>query len=249
MMKHLFLVILSTAILFANTPYPELFSQLGTPLYEIDNNFSKLPKKPSYSSYISEYHVKQAQALQTYSSGDKKAYFKELRSLSKLHDTIISLVKVETINAIKNDDLNEFISLCNAGLSILYKQESFKTLSYEYYLKNKGRISSSYLDKKIQAEQGYQKLYGADTSNKTNTSNQYKSRNRVVLLSRPGCGWCLKTKEFMEDNDIRYTEYNVISSSKGKKLFRKHKGTGVPLIIIGEKVIRGFNKSSILDAL
>ena len=167
-MKRLFLFTASTVILFANTPYPELFSQLGTPLYQADDNFSKLPKRSSYSSYINDYHIKQKEALQTYSGGDKKAYFKALRSLSKLHDTIISLVKREMINAVKNDNLDEFISLSNAGLDILYKQESFKRLSYEYYLKNREEASSSYLDKRIQAEQGYQKLYGADISTKTN---------------------------------------------------------------------------------
>ncbi len=253
MMKRLFLLIFSTAILFANMPYPELYSQLGTPLYKADNNFSKLPKKDSYSSYINEYHVKQAQALQTYSSGDKKAYFKALRSLNKLHDTIISLVKREMINAIKNDDPDEFISLCNAGLDILYKQESFKRLSYEYYLKNRGQVASSYLDNKMRSEQGYQKLYNADRSNITNplsmASNKSEPQKKVVLLSRPECGWCQKTKEFLKDKHISYTDYNVISSSKGKKLFRKHEGKGVPLIIIGDKVIRGFDEASILGAL
>jgi len=252
-MKRLFLFLFCAGLLQANTLYPELFAQLGTPLYEADKKFSKLPKDQSYSATVKQYHSKQLKALQTYSGGDKQAYFKELRSLSKMHDSIISMLKREMVNAIENDRFDDFIALSAAGLDSLYQQESFKKLNYDYYLANRQKTESPYLEERIKSEKSYQKLYGVDISSRSyqasSSSTHHKRPSKVILLSRPGCGYCVKAKDFMRSRGIGFTEYNILSSSKGKRLFNKHRGTGVPLIIIGDQVIKGFSTSAILEAL
>ena len=252
-MKHLFLLLFTASMLLANPPYPELFSQLGTPLYEAGKQFSKLPNNRQYSFDVSEYHKNQAKALELNNSGDKQAYFKALRELSKDHDKIISTLKREIMNAIKNDDYDSFISLSNAGIDIVYTQESFKKLNYDYYLTNRQKVRSPYLEKRIRSEKGYQKMYGVDISSSSFTasrsSTHHKRPNKVILLSRPGCGYCVKAKDFMRSQGISFTEYNIHSSSKGKSLFAKHNGSGIPLIIIGDEVIRGYSTAAILAAL
>jgi len=252
-MKLILLLFLNTIFLLANTNYPELFSQLGTPLYEADKKFSALPKNQQYSFDVSKYHINQEQALSLYESGNKPGYFKALRSLSKDYHKIIAIIKREMTNAIKKNDYIYFISLSNAGIDSLYQQESFKSQSYAFYLQNRDKGESTYLEKRIQSEKGYQKLYGIDISSNsyssTPTQSHHKRQKKVVLLSSPGCGYCIKAKAFMRSQNINFTEYNVRASAEGKSLFRKYKGTGVPLIIIGDEVIRGYSKSSILSAL
>jgi len=78
-----------------------------------------------------------------------------------------------------------------------------------------------------------------------NLQEQEKKRQEVILLSRPGCGWCTKAKELLHTKEIIFTEYNIRTSKTGQDLYKKHKGTGVPLILNGDKVIRGYNKNAI----
>jgi len=67
----------------------------------------------------------------------------------------------------------------------------------------------------------------------------------IILLSRPGCGYCTKAKNLLDSRGVKYTQYNVQTSKKGRTLFKKYKGRGVPLIINGSQVIRGYNAQEI----
>jgi len=252
-MKKLFIFLLTTVFLFADTHYPELFETLGTPLYKADKAFSKLPENQQYSFAVDTYHTNQKHALELSQAGDKGAYLKALRKLAKEHQEIIAIVKREMVNAMRNDEYSYFIALNNVGLEDLYQQQSFKEQTYTYYLANRDTQQSPYLEKRIRSEKGYQKLYGVDISsnsyNDPQSSSHHERPSKVILLSRPGCGYCVKAKKFMNEKGIAFTEYNILSSSRGKSLFAKYQGTGVPLIIIGDEVIRGYSESSILSAL
>jgi len=252
-MKNFILFIMLTGHLLANTNYPELFSQLGTPLYKADKAFRKLPQDQQYSFDLKSYHRDQDKALRLYETGNKTAYFKALRNLSKKHDKIISAIKRELSNAIRNGDYEYFLSISNAGIDSLYQQESFKSLNYTFYLQHKLKGESAYLEERIRSEKGYKKLYSTDISTQSYSSSisssQHKRQEKVILLSRPGCGYCVKAKKFMNEQGISYSEYNIFTSTKGRSLYKRYHGTGVPLIIIGNEVIRGYSASAILSAL
>ena len=252
-MKYfLSLLILFTTLLQAQ--YPEAFSDLATPLYKADNKFSKLPEGKAYSPKVLAYHTKQAETLEL-SKADKGTYFKALRDLTKEHDAIIALAKREMVNSIRNDDILTFQALNETHLEEFYTQESFRKRIFTYYINNQDHYSSTYLNKKIRAENSYDKQYGVDvtgpgsSSDDMITSSHHKRPSKVIVLSRPGCPWCTKTKDFLKLKHISYVEYNVQSSSKGKSLFKKYKGSGVPLVIIGDTVLRGFDPSGIMDAI
>ena len=42
-------------------------------------------------------------------------------------------------------------------------------------------------------------------------------------------------------NKISFSEYDVETSAKGKADFARMKGQGVPIILVGEKRMNGFN--------
>jgi len=252
-MKQLLIYLLFPAILLANNSYPELFSQLGTPLYKANIAFARLPYNQHYSSDIALYDKHQGEALALNRQGNEPAYFKALRALSKEHDMIISMLKRELSKAMEKKDNEYFFSLSNAGIDDVYTQESFKILNYEYYIENKKYGRCDYLEKRIASEKGYEKRYGRDISSHSYVQKKglssHPRQKEVIILSRPGCGYCVKAKAFMEAQGVRFSEYNILTSSRGKSLFKKHQGSGVPLIIIGDEVIRGYSESSILNAL
>ncbi|MDF1879894.1 glutaredoxin family protein [Sulfurimonas sp. MAG313] len=79
----------------------------------------------------------------------------------------------------------------------------------------------------------------------TNTKKLKIQNDLVILLSRPGCGYCTQAKRLLRSKGIKFIEYNVRTSKEGRALFEKYQGTGVPLIIKGPLVIRGYNEQKI----
>ncbi len=72
----------------------------------------------------------------------------------------------------------------------------------------------------------------------------------VTIYSTPTCHFCKMAKAFFKENNIAYTEHDVASDmEKRKEMVEKSGQMGVPLIIIGEELITGFDKSRISELL
>ena len=72
----------------------------------------------------------------------------------------------------------------------------------------------------------------------------------VTIYSTPSCHFCHMAKEFFKSKDVAYTEYDVASDiEKRKEMIEKSGQMGVPVIIIGDKIIIGFDKPEISNAL
>ena len=69
------------------------------------------------------------------------------------------------------------------------------------------------------------------------------TRSKVVILSASWCGSCKKAKKYFKKNRIRYTDYDIEKSSKGKRLYKQLGATGVPVILVGKKRMNGFSES------
>ena len=66
------------------------------------------------------------------------------------------------------------------------------------------------------------------------------SDRTVTIYTTTWCGVCVQAKHYFKQRNIPYEEYDIETSSKGRKDFRKLKGTGVPVILIGNKRMNGF---------
>lgn len=64
----------------------------------------------------------------------------------------------------------------------------------------------------------------------------------VVMYSTPNCGYCRKAKSFFDKYKIAYTEYDITTDKQAKERFTALKGNGVPLIVVGDRRIPGFNE-------
>jgi len=73
---------------------------------------------------------------------------------------------------------------------------------------------------------------------------------KVEIYSTPFCAYCKLAKEYFKKNNIEYTEYDVASDLvKRQELLNRTHQMGVPVIVIDGKVIVGFNRPLVSQAL
>jgi alkyl hydroperoxide reductase subunit F len=76
------------------------------------------------------------------------------------------------------------------------------------------------------------------------------SQNDVAIYTTPSCQYCKKTKAFFDENDISYTEYDVSEDQeKRQEMVEKSGQMGVPVTIIGDEIITGFDEDKLREEL
>ena len=72
----------------------------------------------------------------------------------------------------------------------------------------------------------------------------------VTIYSTPTCHFCHMAKDFFLEKGVAFTEYNVASDlEKRKEMVDKSGQMGVPVIVIGDEFVVGFNKPKISQLL
>jgi glutaredoxin len=69
-------------------------------------------------------------------------------------------------------------------------------------------------------------------------------RKKVVMYSAVWCSTCKVAKNYFKSNKIPFKEYDIETSAKGRRDYKKLKGTGVPIILVGKQRMNGFSASS-----
>ena len=74
--------------------------------------------------------------------------------------------------------------------------------------------------------------------------------HNVTIYSTPSCHFCHMAKDFFKEKNITYTDYNVASDTeKRKEMLEKSGQMGVPVIVIDNDLVVGFNKPIISKLL
>jgi glutaredoxin len=68
-------------------------------------------------------------------------------------------------------------------------------------------------------------------------------QEKVVMYSTQRCGYCKKARRYFKRNAIPYVEYDVETSQRGKRDYKKLGATGVPIILVGERRMNGFTEA------
>ena len=71
----------------------------------------------------------------------------------------------------------------------------------------------------------------------------------VILYATEWCGYCTATREFFVSNGIQFTELDIEKSAAGNAGHKRLNGNGVPLIVVGENIIRGYNEAELRSTL
>ncbi|MBI2147561.1 glutaredoxin family protein [Candidatus Woesearchaeota archaeon] len=76
------------------------------------------------------------------------------------------------------------------------------------------------------------------------------SPRSVKVYSTPTCPYCVKAKEFLRENNVKYEDINVADNpAAADELVEKSGQMGVPVLDIGGQIIVGFDKAAIKKAL
>jgi len=69
------------------------------------------------------------------------------------------------------------------------------------------------------------------------------------MYVEPDCDQCDQARVFFNNNSIKLIEMDISSNTAASAAFTRAGGTEVPLIVIGNTKVAGFNQTEIIDAL
>lgn len=73
---------------------------------------------------------------------------------------------------------------------------------------------------------------------------------KVIIFTTPTCGFCRTAKQYFNQKKIRYTEVDVSRDQRAAQdMLRRTGQMGVPVILINNRPIVGFDKPKINNLL
>ena len=71
----------------------------------------------------------------------------------------------------------------------------------------------------------------------------------VTLFSTSWCGYCRKTRSFLNANGIPFEELDIEKSVDARRSFDRLGGRGVPVVSVGDMVVHGYQPLALRAAL
>jgi glutaredoxin len=81
------------------------------------------------------------------------------------------------------------------------------------------------------------------TSIKTKENPLKPINKKLVMYSASWCGYCKKARGYFYDNNIKFKEYDIETNPTAKRKYKNLGGSGVPLIVMGNKKMQGFSEA------
>lgn len=76
------------------------------------------------------------------------------------------------------------------------------------------------------------------------------SQPKVIIFSTPTCSFCNAAKRYFREKNIRFTDVDVSrDEAAARDMMRRTGQTGVPVILINNRPIIGFDKPKINQIL
>lgn len=72
---------------------------------------------------------------------------------------------------------------------------------------------------------------------------------KVVVYSSDTCPYCVAAKEFLSENNVEFEEKNVSRDDAARAELIQKGYRGVPVIIVGEEEVVGFDKERLESLL
>ncbi|HAQ02723.1 NrdH-redoxin [Candidatus Nomurabacteria bacterium RIFOXYC2_FULL_36_8] len=74
--------------------------------------------------------------------------------------------------------------------------------------------------------------------------------SKVTVYSTPTCHFCHMAKDFFKEKGVEFEDFDVSTDLvKRKEMLDKSGQMGVPVIVISDQIIVGFNKPKIVELL
>ena len=73
---------------------------------------------------------------------------------------------------------------------------------------------------------------------------------KVTIYSTPTCHYCNMAKEYFKENNVQYEIFDVATDAgKRKEMMEKSGQLGVPVILIDDQIVVGFNRPRLAKLL
>lgn len=73
---------------------------------------------------------------------------------------------------------------------------------------------------------------------------------KVIIYSTPTCVFCNTAKAFFAQHGVQYEEHNVATDlARRREMIEKSGQMGVPVIVVGDELVIGFDESRLTDLL
>jgi glutaredoxin len=72
---------------------------------------------------------------------------------------------------------------------------------------------------------------------------------RVILYATRDCGHCRRLKAWLKQHRIPFREFDIQRNARAFREFQRHGGAGAPLLVVGDRVIRGFQPNHLAEQL
>jgi glutaredoxin len=260
-MRWMIIMLLALQLWAVGEDVPSLFAQLGDPLFAYAQRADSL-KDDSVVGCDAALYAMRADAVRMaglaaesgQKSGAKTAYLKQLRSLQEEFDHLMSSLKRELLNSMKKSDTDRFMQIISTQPAVANQNRSLREKVVDFYKANSLQGQSAFLDNIAKQEADMDTIYTGERS--TGDGSVYGGANipsahmrkQVIVLGTASCPYCIKARSFLREKGIPFRDLNVNTSKEGRRLYKKHHGHGVPLILVGDARIPGFNPYAILQA-
>jgi len=70
-----------------------------------------------------------------------------------------------------------------------------------------------------------------------------KRQPRVIVFTTPTCSWCRTVKQYLKQHKIRFKDIDITRDERAAKdMVRRTKQQGVPVTLVNNRPVIGFNK-------
>jgi glutaredoxin len=76
-----------------------------------------------------------------------------------------------------------------------------------------------------------------------------RAEARAVMLATSWCPYCAQTRAFFERHSVAWCEYDIERTHDGQRLYAEVGVTGIPVILVGERRVLGFDEPRLRHAL
>lgn len=68
---------------------------------------------------------------------------------------------------------------------------------------------------------------------------------RIIIFTTTSCSWCNRVKQYLREKRFRFREVNVEKDPEGARELKRLNIMGVPVVLINNRPIVGFDKTKI----
>ena len=83
----------------------------------------------------------------------------------------------------------------------------------------------------------------------TLNAREIDSRCDIVMFSTTSCPYCAKTRALFNSLNVEWCEKDINKSASDAAIFSKIGGRGVPVTVIGDTTIHGYNPDAFIREL